>query len=42
MFGAVRISPTFVHAELAAGIGFGGTGFAVVVGDAVVVGAAGT
>jgi hypothetical protein len=42
MLGAVRTSPTFVHAELAAGIGFGVTGFAVDFGDAVDVGAAGT
>ena len=42
MLGAVRTSPTFVHAELVAGIGFGVTGFAVDFGDAVDVGAAGT
>ena len=42
MFGAVRVSPTLVHFELAAGIGFGGTGLAVDFGVAVEFGVAGT
>jgi hypothetical protein len=42
MFGAVRVSPTLVHFELAAGIGFGGTGLAVDFGVAVEFGVTGT